>query len=109
MLDDFAYVLRLLTRSDEQRVAGIHYYQIVDAHSSHKFPRRVDIIAAGIEHEAGVAFEHVAPISRFLLQLMLIQRCPGAQVVPSKFGRNAEQIRGMLALRRTRLSYGVIH
>src|SRR5580698_5110981 len=78
LFDDFAYVLRALTWTDEQRVGSFHYDQILDADRSDEFLRAVKEIAFSVDRlPAAVVRKNI--FARTLCQQFINCR-PGADI-----------------------------
>src|SRR5580658_3982548 len=78
------------------------------ADGRHEFTRRMHVIALRIQDERACTADNVARKWTALCRVMLVQSGPGTQIVPAEIGRQAKDISGPLALRRTRLEHGVI-
>src|SRR5215475_1008982 len=108
ILHDFAYILRILPGGDQQSVFGLDHHNVVDPDYGDKFSRSVHVIPAGIQSEDALSRDEVAVRGRGLDGLVFVKRGPGAQVIPTKIGAQAEEVRGLLPLGRAGFQNGVV-
>ena len=73
--------------------------------------RAVDVVVAGVESHVAFGVGHVAfaVAAQPGLNLVLVERGPGAKIVPTELGRDAVEVGEVLALGRARLQHGVVH
>ena len=108
MLHDLTNILSVLKSSNQQGIRSFYDYQIAHTHCRDKLARCVHIVAMGIQDEEARTINQVALRWIALRVMMLVQRGPGPQVVPSEIRRQAKDVSRLLAFRRTRLQHGVI-
>ena len=92
ILHNFAYVLRVLARCDQQSIRSFDHHQIADPDHRDKLARRMNIISPRVQQECPRTGYQIAFWRTALRRVMLVQSCPRAQVVPSEIGGQAEDI-----------------
>src|SRR5208337_146663 len=102
MLDDFADVLRILARGDEQRIVSLDHNQVLHSDGCNELAFGVNEISLRIQGEALLRVDHVFAI-RLAGTAMLIERGPGAKIIPSEARRDAIDARLAFTFRRARL------
>src|SRR5208282_5110619 len=105
MLHHFAYILRLVEGGDEQRVFGLDNHQVAHADQSDKLSGSVNVIILRIQGKTARRRDQ-ASVARFRLRrVVLVQRGPGAEVVPSEVGGQTEDARLDFTLGGSRLQH----
>src|SRR3954464_14648113 len=99
MLHDFAYILRVLARGDEQSVVRIDNNKILYSNDRNELFGGINKVPVGREREALVGADDILSLP---IRRMLVERRPGAEVVPSEICGDAVQIRLTLTLGGTR-------
>ena len=109
-LDDLAHVLGVVAMDDEQGIVGVHDDKIFNTHQGNEFVGAVDVVVAGLDGQMAVGLGHVAfaVAAQAGLKLVLVERGPGAEVVPTEFGREAVEVGEVLALGGARLEDRVV-
>src|SRR5260370_40276565 len=105
----FAHVLRSLTSGDQQSIFGFHHDQIAYSHGSHKFARGVHIIALSAQNEVAGADKEIVFSWATLCSVMLVQRRPRTEIVPTERSRQAKHVPALFAFRRARFEHGIVH
>jgi hypothetical protein len=99
MLYDFTNILRVLPRCNQQGIRRIDYHQIAHPYDGNKLVRRMYVIALRVQDKYARAINNIS-FNRFTLpSLMLVERGPGAEVVPAKIRGEAENVPCLFALR----------
>ena len=85
---------------NQQRILGVHYYQVLHPHHRHKFLGAEDVVVVRLDRHVPAGIGHVAlgVAAQPRLKLVLVERSPRAQIVPTELGGNAIQVGEMLAL-----------
>src|SRR5260370_37303998 len=105
----FAHVLRSLASGDQQSIFGFHHHQIAYSHGSHKFARRVHIIALSAQNEVAGTDKEIVFLWPTLCTGMLVQRRPRTEVVPTERSRQAKHVPALFAFCRARFEHGIVH
>src|SRR5271165_5156032 len=106
ILYDFAHVLRLFARGDQQCVLGLHDDEVVHSHHRDKL-FGMHKVARRLQCEILLRRNYVLQL-RLRRCAVLIERSPRTQIVPAKVGGNAIDSRCPFAFLRARLQNGVI-
>ena len=93
-LDDFSHILGVVAVDDQQRILGVHNDKVFNADQGHKFPGAVDVVVAGVDGQMAFALGYVAVAvaAQAGVDLVIIERGPGAEIVPTEFGREAAEV-----------------
>src|SRR6266404_5254215 len=109
MLHHLADILRLVERGDEQRVFGLDNHQVTHADQGDKFAEYVNIIVLRVQGKSA-GRRHRIPTTTFCLRyVVLMQRGPGAEVVPSEVGGQTEDAGLRFSLGRARLQHRIVN
>ena len=68
----------------------------------------MNVIALGIEREPSFGSDQVVVLWLLPGRVMLVQRCPRTQIVPSEIGRKANDVGVLLSLAGARFEHGII-
>src|ERR1700738_2967755 len=90
MLDHFADILRLVKRGDEQRIFGLDYHQVAHADQGDEFTEHVYIIVLRVQRKSASRGHRISTATFCFRYVLLMQRSPGAEVVPSEVGGQTE-------------------
>src|SRR5580700_10434183 len=93
---------------DQQSIVCFHNNEIAHANDSNELTRRVDVVFLSVHHACARAGDPIAVRGLALRAVMLVQRGPGAEVVPAKIRGQAEDISGLFAFRRPGLKNRVV-
>ncbi len=85
---------------DQQRVLGVHDDQVLHAHQGHEFAGAEDVVVGRVDgHVApGVGDVALGVAAQAGLNLVLVERGPGAEIVPAELGGDAVEMGEVLAL-----------
>ena len=108
MLDYFADILRLVERSHQQRIFGLDDHQIAYANQRDEFAGNVNVIIVCIQGKTPRRGNRPSAARFRLCRVMLVQRGPGAEIVPSKIGGQAEDARLRFSLGRAGFEDGIV-
>src|ERR1700687_1328437 len=100
MLHHFADVLRLVERGNEQCVFGLDNHQVAYADQRDKFAEHVNIIVLRVQLKSAGRRHRIPAATLCLRYVVLMQRGPGAEVVPSEVGGQTEDVRLAFSLGR---------
>src|SRR5271157_2585255 len=106
MLHDPCDILRMFPGCNQQRVVGFDHDQVLHSHGCNKLSLRVDEVPFRVQGEALPGNDHVLAV--FAGAAMLVERGPGAKIIPSEACRDAIDARLAFALRRPRFENGVV-
>src|SRR6267143_6594558 len=84
MLYHFADILRLVESGYEQGVVGLDNHQVAHADQGDEFAEHVNIIVLRVQGKSGGRGYRIPTATFCLCYVVLMQRGPGAEVVPSK-------------------------
>src|SRR6266404_1662627 len=109
MLYHFADILRLIECGDEQSVFGLDNHQVAHADQGDKFAEYVYIIVLRVQGKSA-GRRHRIPTATFCLRyVVLMQRGPGTEVVPSEVGGQTEDAGLRLSRGRAPLQHRIVN
>src|ERR1700674_4798461 len=108
MLHHFADILLLVERGDEQGVFGLDNHQVAHADQGDEFAEHVNIIVLRVQGKSAGRGRQIPAATFCLCYAVLMQRSPGAEVVPSEVGGQTEDAGLRFSLGRSRLQHRIV-
>src|SRR5258708_6669184 len=108
MLHHFADILRLVESGYEQGVVGLDNHQVAHADQGDEFVEHVNIIILRVQGKSAGRRHRIPAATVCLRYVVLMQRSPGAKVVPSEVGGQTEDARLAFSLGRPRLEDRIV-
>src|SRR6266404_6104394 len=108
MLYHFADILRLIERGDEQSVFGLDNDQAAHADEGDKFVEHVNIIVLCVQGKSAGRRHLILTAAFCLRDVVLMQRGPGAKIVPSEVGGQTEDAGLGFSLGGARLQQSIV-
>src|SRR5713101_2307798 len=108
VLHHFADILRLVERGNEQCVFGLDNHQVAYADQRDKFAEHVNIIVLRVQGKSAGRRHRIPAATLCLRYVVLMQRSPGAKVVPSEVGGQTEDARLAFSLGRPRFQHRIV-
>src|SRR5580704_14023884 len=101
----------MLAGGDQKGIVSFDDHEIADTHERNELLRTIYIIATRIDSHAvrGLDYIRVRTGVQVLLELVLVERRPGSEVVPAEVGGQAVEMGATFAFRRSRFEDRVVH
>src|SRR6185437_5939497 len=109
VLHHFPDILGLIAGGDQESVFRFYYDQIVYAQRCDKFSGRVNVIAPGIQREPRFGGDQVVILWLAFGRMMIMQRGPRTQIIPSEICGKADDAGVLLSLARAWFEHGIIN